>query len=57
MVTGSAGNPTCGGLKRTKMRIHPVVILAVLVLLAACSTVEGVGEDLSGAARRVRDLL
>ena len=31
------------------------VALAVLALLGACNTVEAVGEDISDAARTVRD--
>ena len=32
-----------------------IVIVACLAALAACNTVEGVGEDISGAARTVRN--
>jgi len=33
-----------------------LMILTVLTLLAACNTVEGVGQDISGAARTVKNL-
>lgn len=39
------------------MRFFPVIIIASLLMVGACSTVEGIGEDLSGAARRVGDML
>jgi predicted small secreted protein len=32
-----------------------VIVLGALMLLAACNTVAGVGEDISGAARTVQD--
>lgn len=32
-----------------------VVLMALIAALAACNTVEGVGEDISDAARTVRD--
>ena len=32
-----------------------VIVLGALELLAACNTVAGVGEDISGAARTVQD--
>jgi predicted small secreted protein len=32
-----------------------VIVLGALVLLAACNTVAGVGEDISGAARTVQE--
>lgn len=31
--------------------------LAALVALAGCNTVEGVGRDISGAARKVGDMM
>jgi len=31
------------------------LMLACLVLLAGCNTVEGIGRDISGGARTVRD--
>ncbi|MDG1456556.1 MAG: entericidin EcnA/B family protein [Pseudoprimorskyibacter sp.] len=38
------------------MRFFPVILIASLLAIGACSTIEGVGEDLSGAARRVGDM-
>ncbi|WP_343078990.1 entericidin, EcnA/B family [Ostreiculturibacter nitratireducens] len=32
-----------------------LILIAMLAGLAACNTVAGVGEDISGAARTVRD--
>jgi predicted small secreted protein len=32
-----------------------MILLGMLVMLAACNTVAGVGEDISGAARTVQD--
>ena len=32
-----------------------VVLMALIAALASCNTVEGVGEDISDAARTVRD--
>lgn len=31
------------------------LVIAATLALAACSTVEGIGEDISGGARMVRD--
>ncbi|MCF6443290.1 entericidin EcnA/B family protein [Nereida sp. MMG025] len=33
-----------------------LLILGLIALLAACNTVEGVGQDISGAARTVKNL-
>jgi len=33
------------------------IVIAALVALSACSTIEGVGEDISAGARTVRDAL
>lgn len=33
------------------------MVLAALVLLAGCNTIEGFGQDLSGAARGTAELL
>lgn len=37
------------------MRIF-VILSCAMLLLGGCSTVEGIGEDLSGAARTVRNV-
>lgn len=33
-----------------------LMVLALVTLLTGCATVEGVGQDISGAARGVRSL-
>lgn len=33
-----------------------IVTLCLLLTLAACATVEGVGRDISGASRRVQEI-
>ncbi|MGH1465411.1 MAG: entericidin EcnA/B family protein [Cognatishimia sp.] len=33
--------------------MRATIIIALCVVLAGCATVEGVGEDISGGARRV----
>lgn len=33
----------------------PLLLIAALLALAACNTVEGFGEDISAGARTVRD--
>lgn len=35
----------------------PVFILITLLALAGCNTIAGVGEDVSGGARKVQDWL
>ncbi len=45
---------------QSKMRhriLRPVLILVLLGTLSACGTVEGIGRDISGASRRVSDML
>ncbi len=34
--------------------MRKLFVLALITLMAACATVEGVGQDISGAARGVR---
>jgi predicted small secreted protein len=38
-------------------RLRPLLALLLLGVLASCGTVEGVGRDISGASRRVSDML
>ena len=45
--------PTSGGTRSEAMK--RVIVLGALMLLAACNTVAGVGEDISGAARTVQE--
>ena len=52
MATGPASNRKSGGMRNDDMR-KIALILAVLAL-AACNTVAGVGEDVSGGARTVQ---
>lgn len=33
------------------------IVLAALLLLAACNTIDGIGQDISGAARGTAELL
>ncbi len=33
------------------------MVLAALLLLAACNTIDGIGQDISGAARGTAELL
>ena len=42
--------------KATRMT-KPILILITLLALAGCNTIAGVGEDVSGGARKVQDLL
>ena len=35
----------------------PILILITLLALAGCNTIAGVGEDVSGGARKVQDML
>ncbi len=34
--------------------MRKLAVIAVLALLAGCATVDGVGQDISGGARRVQ---
>lgn len=42
--------------KATRMT-KPILILITLLALAGCNTIAGVGEDVSGGARKVQELL
>ena len=35
----------------------PILILITLLSLAGCNTIAGVGEDVSGGARKVQEML
>ncbi|SPF81258.1 entericidin EcnA/B family protein [Pseudoprimorskyibacter insulae] len=37
------------------MTLRVVALIAASVLLVGCSTVEGIGQDISGGARTVRN--
>lgn len=39
-----------------KWLICPVLLLALMVV-TGCNTIEGVGQDISGGARRVGDMM
>lgn len=49
MGIGLAGNRMCGGMKKTKA----LILMAALLAMAGCATVEGLGRDISGGAQRV----
>ena len=53
MEIGRAFSPRSGGLRSDRMKL--VLLLALVVGLAACNTVAGVGEDVSGGARQVQN--
>lgn len=36
--------------------MRKLIVLALITVLAGCATVEGVGQDISGAARGVRGM-
>ena len=56
MGTGSGSSPMSGGMRSEEVR--RVMLLAVLLLgLAACNTVEGIGSDVSASARAIGDAL
>jgi predicted small secreted protein len=37
--------------------MHKAILLVLLTALAGCNTIAGVGEDISGGARKVGDML
>lgn len=43
-----------GGSKRSEQKMKKLVILSVVAMLSGCATVDGVGQDISGAARTVQ---
>jgi len=43
-------------MKTTRL-LRPLLALLLLGALASCGTVEGIGRDISGASRRVSDML
>ncbi len=55
MATGWTGSRSSGGGKKNKNMKRTLLIVALLSALAACNTVEGVGEDISASARTVRN--
>ena len=53
MVTGSGSSLTFGGMKNEEDMKKLVVLTALILGLAACNTVEGLGQDVSAGARAV----
>lgn len=39
----------CGGMKKTKLTL----VLVALVVLSACATIDGIGQDISRGAQAV----
>jgi predicted small secreted protein len=37
--------------------MHKIILLVVLTALAGCNTVAGIGEDISGGANKVGNML
>lgn len=52
MATVSIGCLSHGGM-RSKPVSRKAFVIAITLLMAGCATVEGIGEDISGSARRV----
>lgn len=57
MVIGQASCRMLGGLKRQNEVNMKKLVFVMLVALAGCNTVAGVGEDVSGGARTVQGWL
>jgi predicted small secreted protein len=41
-------------MKKSEQKMKKLAILSVVTLMAGCATVDGVGQDISGAARTVQ---
>lgn len=55
MATGRGFSPMSGGMRNEAMK--KLMLLAVLAALTGCNTVAGLGEDVSGGARSVQNML
>lgn len=54
MEPAAVGAQTFGGMKKSEQKMKKLAILSVVTLMAGCATVDGVGQDISGAARTVQ---
>lgn len=54
MAIGRASCPMSGGMR---IEMKKLLIVALLTALAACNTVAGLGEDVSGGARTVQNMM
>lgn len=43
-------------MAKAERMTKPILILITLLALAGCNTIAGVGEDVSGGARKVQDM-
>jgi len=44
-------------MAKAELMTKPILFLITLLALAGCNTIAGVGEDVSGGARKVQEML